>query len=88
MCSVYILDIILIRFHKKVQVKIYRRGGGVKIFRRRLPWGLLSHRRRGETRGGRVPQKSENWGVVFYGWSLKLKVQNYSLLLKERKITF
>ena len=23
-----------------------------------------------ETRGGRVPQKSEIWGDVFYGWSL------------------
>jgi hypothetical protein len=24
----------------------------------------------GETRGGRVPQKSKIWGDVFYGWSL------------------
>ena len=30
-----------------------------------------SQRRRGETRGGRVPQKIEIWGDVFYGWSLR-----------------
>ena len=45
---------------------------GIIFLRRRLPKGFKGHRRRGETRGGRVPKKVKKWGDVFYGWSLML----------------
>ena len=38
----------------------------------------------GETRGGKVPQKSKIWGDVFYGWSLRShnpKKDNYLTFL-------
>ena len=45
-------------------------GGGVIGFKETSPEGWFSQRRHGETRGGRVPPKTEIWGDVFYGWSL------------------
>ena len=44
--------------------------GGHKLQKRRLPWGLSSHRRSEETGGGRGAIKFKKWGDVFYGWSL------------------
>ena len=46
------------------------------------PLRAQRQRRHGETRGGRVPQKMEFWGDVFYGWSLR---QASTILEKVQK---
>jgi hypothetical protein len=44
------------------------KGGGRGV--QKVPKKETFTSRFGETRGGRVPQKSKIWGDVFYGWSL------------------
>ena len=50
------------------------KGGGRGV--QKMPKKETFSSRFGETRGGRVPQKSKIGGDVFYGWSLSCALNN------------
>ena len=63
-------------------------GGWGKELWETSPLRVQSHRRRGETRGGRVPQKIKIWGDVFYGWSLSIVTKRSGAKLRINKAPF